>query len=347
MKKPLPVVQKPVIDNLAFVLQWAADSTKEEQNRLLSPVRERIRDAIAQGVCNRAYPNGNRYIENIFIPFEPKRSAFVQIGAVQPERQNGGIRISVNPAKFRDGDSEYLHDVIAQLIGAKHRKLWLNPLLNRIDLAVDILYANLDGMLVSYSNSQRRTVFGKRIDGSARIETYNFGSVSSDYLSAVYDKRVERVDAALRDLAKNGDKSEKLHENAIRQVHRNRDAPDMMRVEIRGRKMRGLRLWELESLPNRFTRFHFADLSQGEVNLHRLVKQAFLAMCRQDGVRAALAQFKGTPHEKEVRAFWQSRQALWWQPDELWADACLALRESGLFPRSSFNKPKIINLAAI
>ena len=345
MKTPSPVVQKPVVDALAFVLPWGTDCSTGEQARKVEPLLLRLAREIENGVCKRAYANSGRYRESSRIHFGTRHHAFVQIGAVRPDNQNGGIRISVNPARFIDDDVQHLHAVMQRIVGREYHKLLLRPLLNRIDFAVDVHHANLDQMLVNYQHAQLRTIFGKRVSTIGRIEGYNFGSASSDYMEVAYGKSGERVHAAIRNLLKNGNQSEALRENAIRRLKTARDSPDTMRVEVRGKKMRGLHLWELDALPNRFARFQFADLSQGGTELPEVLAAAFHALCQQRGVRATLELFKKTRQSNQVLKYWQSRQASWWQPESLWADACNALQEIGLFPDEAFTKPRVRNLA--
>jgi len=86
----------------------------------------------------------------------------------------------------------------------------------------------------------------------------------------------------------------------------------MVRVEAGGKKMRGRQLSELSSLPNRFARFKFAALNGAGTGLPPLIKTMFLAMCRQDGVKAALAAFKHDKHARQINAYWRSHQAPWW-----------------------------------
>jgi hypothetical protein len=105
---------------------------------------------------------------------------------------------------------------------------------------------------------------------------------------------------------------------------------------VRGKKLRGLPLCKLDSLPNRFARFKFADLNATGAALPRLTERAFLAMCRQDGLKAALDAFKHTKQARKVNAYWRSHQASWWKPEPMWQQACDAVREIGLFPDSAF-----------
>lgn len=109
-----------------------------------------------------------------------------------------------------------------------------------------------------------------------------------------------------------------------------------MRVEVRGKKLRGLPLYKLDSLPNRFECFRFTDLDASGATLSALTERAFLAMHRQDGEKAALDAFKHTKQARNVRAFWRSRKAAWWKPEPLWQQLCASLRAIGLFPDEAF-----------
>ncbi|MBV7457495.1 hypothetical protein KW843_23685 [Acidovorax sp. sif1233] len=229
------------------------------------------------------------------------------------------------------------------LIGRReYNELMRRPLLNVIHFAVDIYHAALTRMLVRYDNGQRMSVMAKRVGKGGFIEGYNFGSVSSDYQTAAYNKQQELVHAAILAIAQSGSSGfndDPLKSNKIKQLTRVLGGPEIARVEVRGKKMRGLPLWKLSQQTNRFARFHFADLSAGGTELDPLTEKSFLALCRQDGVKAALEAFKHTEHARKVHALWRSRQAAWWQPEELWQQACDALRDTGMFPPEAFDPP--------
>ncbi|MFO1263404.1 MAG: hypothetical protein U1E84_08720 [Rhodoferax sp.] len=342
MKSAIPFVLSPVVDRLVYVLPWAC-GLLDDQEAMLKPVRRRIAKAIEAGTCERAYPKGARYRENFRILLEGGSHAFVQVGALIPARQKGGIRVVINPAKFSDGDAAQINRVMRRIIGREYDQLMQHPLINCIDFAVDIQYASLSRMLVSYSNAQRMSMMAKRMAQHCHIEGYNFGSVTSDYFTVAYDKSQERIHAAILNMVKQinekrGKQSnERLKANAIKQLKPKLDGIEVVRVEVRGKKLRGLPLYKLDSLPNRFARFRFADLDGAGPQLSPLTERAFLAMCRQDGVKAALDAFKNTKQARKVHAFWRSRQATWWTPEPLWQQACDALREVGLFPDSAFD----------
>lgn len=342
MKNVIPFVLKPVVDRLAYVLPWAC-GRHDDQDEMLKPIKARIKKAIEAGTCEWAYSKGSRYRENFRILLEGGSHAFVQVGALIPERQKGGIRMVVNPAKFSEGDAARINRVMRKIIGRNYDQLMLRPLINCIDFAVDIQHASLSRMLVSYSNAQRMSVMAKRMAQHNRIEGYNFGSVTSDYFTVAYDKSQERIHAAILNMVKQisekrGKQSnEPLTANVIKQLKPKLDGIEVVRVEVRGKKLRGLPLSSLYSLPNRFARFKFADLAGAGSMLSPLTERAFLAMCRQDGVKAALEAFKHTKQARKVHAFWRSRQATWWTPEPLWQQACDALREVGLFPDAAFD----------
>ena len=338
MKTVVPFVKRPVVDRLAYILPWAC-ARFDDQNEMLKPIKARIKKAVAAGTCEWAYSKGSRYRENFRILLDGGSAAYVQIGALIPMRQKGGIRVVVNPAKFCDGDAAQLNRVMRRIIGREYEQLMQRPLINCIDFAVDIYHASLTKMLVSYSNAQRHTVMAKRMAQNCHIEGYNFGSVTSDYFTVAYDKSQERVHAAILKMlkaTKSGVGTESLKANAVKQLKQAIDGTDIVRVEVRGKKLRGLPLWKLDSLPNRFERFRFTDLDASGATLSVLTERAFLAMHRQDGEKAALDAFKHTKQARNVRAFWRSHKAAWWKPEPLWLQACAALRAIDLFPDEAF-----------
>ena len=336
-----PTPQPPVVDGLAFILAWSYD--RLDQDAVLQKLRSRIAKLIESGACERAYLSQSRYRENFRILLDGGSKALVQIGAVDSVRQKGGIRIECNPAKFADGDTQKIHHVMRDLIGRhEYNNLMRRPLLNVIHFAVDICNAVLNRMLVRYDNGQRMSVMAKRVGKGGFIEGYNFGSVSSDYETTAYNKQQELVHAAILAIAQSGSSGfndDPLKANKIKQLERVLGGPEIVRVEVRGKKLRGLPPWKLTQQTNRFARFHFADLSASGVELEPLVEKSFLAMCRQDGVKAALEAFKHTEHARKVHAFWRSHQAAWWKPEALWQQACDALRDTGMFPPEALEPP--------
>jgi hypothetical protein len=44
-------------------------------------------------------------------------------------------------------------------------------------------------MLIKYQYAQQVTMGAKRVDSKGALEGYNFGNVTSDYMTTVYDKR--------------------------------------------------------------------------------------------------------------------------------------------------------------
>ena len=333
-------VSNPIVDRLAYILQWGR-SLSCDQETLLIPVRRRIKKGIELGVCERAYLKGARYHENFKIHLPGGSNALVQIGALLPERQKGGIRVVLNPARFESGDASRLNKIMRNIVGKSYFDLMEDPLINQIDFAVDIWGASMDRMLVTYKNAQRYTVIAKRINAQGHIEGYNFGSVSSDYMSVLYDKGCERNHAALLRLIKNGAQIEGLKSNLVKQFSIGKFDQQRARVEVRGKKMRGLPLYNLDRLPNRFERFHFCDLDSDGIELPPYIEEAFLALCRQSGVKAALSNFKNTEWVRKVNAYYRTREAGWWRPEPLWQEACNAIREIGLFPDLAFDEPKL------
>lgn len=309
----------------------------------MDKLRSRIKKLIGSGACERAYIKRSRYRENFRILLDGGTMALVQIGPVDTVRQKGGIRIDCNPAKFAPGDTRKIHRVMRSLVGHhEYKELMQSPLLKVFHVAVDVHHASLTRMLVLYKNAQRMTMFAKRIGESGLIEGYNFGSVNSNYQTAAYNKSQELVHAAIMEIAKtgvSGFREDPLKANKITQLKKLTNGVEIVRIEVRGKKMLGLPLWKLPAQTNRFARFRFADLAATDCILDPLTERAVLAMCRQDGVKAALNAFKHTKKSRKVHAFLRSRQAAWWQPDALWQQAFDALRETGMFPPDAFIEP--------
>ena len=336
-----PVVLKPVIDRLAWKLKWSCSNDRDHPD--YQDVLSIVKEEIAAGNCEWAYLSGPKYCINVHILLSGESNALVQLVAVNPKKQRCGLRIDCNPAKMQPRDVEKLHAVMRRIIGHReYNRLMRAPLLQVFHVAVDILHLALSNALVQYKNGQLMTMMAKRVNTKGIIEGYNFGSVRSNYQTAAYDKRQERVHAAVLEIARNGSAgtdADPLTANKIKQLKKAIHGCETTRIEVRGKKMLGLPLWKLPQQTNRFERFRFADLSGDGSELPPLIEKAFLAMCRQDGVKAALAAFKRTEYARSIPKYWRSRQATWWQPESMWEQACDALRESKIFPDAAFGQP--------
>ncbi|QIF08074.1 hypothetical protein G5A69_10690 [Ralstonia mannitolilytica] len=331
-----PIPKSPVVDRLAFLLPWVFDMSSDP-NSTYSMLRRRVEKEMEDGTCKYAVLRGSRYRMNFRILLSSGETVRVQIGAFDSTRKKGDVRVDMNPAKFGPGDIDEFHDVMRRLIGRRYQGLLRKALLHRVDFAVDVLNMDLSRTLVSYSHAQRFTMFGKRMNATGKVEGYNFGSVTSAYTTAVYGKDIERVHQALLSIAKKGANIEPLAANNIKQIAQFRDAPPTMRVEVRGKKLSNLPLYKLRAEANRFERFKFARLGTDSSDLPAWLEASFLSLCRERGVKAALATFKKTEHAREVHQFWGTRQCSWWQPEQLWQHACDALEELGIFPAEAFN----------
>jgi hypothetical protein len=337
MKNSRITVRPPIIDRLVYVLPWLKHSSYTGQEQAIASVTRRFERLREAQQCERAYPRGGRYRLNIRIPLPGGDTAFAQFGALQPDRQNGGIRVSLNPARCDRKDVEHLHRVMRRLTGSEYSELLGQALLNSLDIAVDVHGVRLSHTLVAYQYAQHKTVFGKRIDGQGLVEGYNFGSTTSDYMTVAYDKHQERVHRAIQRLVSIGrTANESLKANAIKQLICTRDRTPYIRIEVRGKKLHGLPLSQLSTLANRFARFKFASLEGTETSLSPRAMQSFVSMCRDIGVKAALQTFKHDPDARRVNAFWRARQVSWWQPETLWAQACDAVHATGIFPDAAF-----------
>lgn len=337
--RPKPLM--PVVDRLAWKLKWSCINDRDHPDYQM--VLNNVKTEIKAGNCKWAYLAGPKYCINVHVLLDGESNALVQLVAVDDIRQKCGLRIECNPAKMLPSDVASIHNVMRRIIGRhQYNCLMREPLLQVFHVAVDILYLALDKVLVQYKNGQLMTVFGKRVNAKGFIEGYNFGSVESNYATAAYDKRQERVHAAALEIARTGSagtNADPLTANKISQLKQAIHGCETTRVEVRGKKMLGLPVWKLPQQTNRFERFRFADLSAAGTELPPHIEKAFLALCRQDGVKAALAAFKHTDYVRSVPKYWRSRLATWWQPERMWEQACTALRESKIFPATAFEPP--------
>jgi hypothetical protein len=337
-KRPKIQVFSTVIDKLVYILPWLNDNPYADSEVILNRAIKRYELVKKDNLCEHAYPRGARYRLNFNIALPNGSNALVQIGALQPKVQKGDVRVCVNPARFGVNDVAHLNTVMRRIIGKKYPELMKRVRLNCLDVAVDIHGLDLSTTLVQYQYATKSTVFGKRVASCARIEGYNFGSVKSDYMTTAYDKRGEQVHRAIQNLVRTArSENESLKANVVKQLHVARDAQPITRVEIRGKKLKGLPLLQLPTLSNRFKWFKFACLDAEGTQLSTLTEQAFISMCRDIGVKAALAAFKGSTQANNVNSFWRSHQAQWWKPETLWSQACDAVREIGLFPDEAFS----------
>ncbi|TDQ93240.1 hypothetical protein [Paraburkholderia silvatlantica] len=334
--RKIPTPNRPVVDYLRFVLPWAANPG-DDHNLMFERARRRIQAEIENGNCKGSFAPRFRYRYVFVVPLPGGSKPIVRIGALDPVRQKGGISVETNPAKLESGDAEYFHEVMGRIVGRSYKGLLRRAFLNRIDFAVDIVHAHLDRMLVSYSGAQQCTVFGKKFGLNGRVETYNFGSHDSNYITAVYDKNIERRHRAIIAIAKRGLRSEQTTANFIKQLDQLHGAPPMVRVEVRGKKLNGLVLHDLDKLTNRFARFTIADLNADGSELPEKLKAVFISLCRDRGVKAALDHFKGTPDVRKVNKFWRSHRASWWNPEPMMEQALNVLRNCGIFAPEAFN----------
>jgi hypothetical protein len=336
-------VHAPVIDRLAYILPRFSSYTTLSIEEVLKIIVGRYQLAVEEGLCKRAYTSGARYRLNFNIALPGGSDALVQIGALQPKVQKGDVRVCVNPARFGPDDVDHLNKVMRRIIGKKYPELMKRARLNCLDAAVDIHGLDLSTTLVQYQYATKHTVFGKRMANGSFIETYNFGSLKSAYMTTVYSKHIEKVHRAIINLVRTArSENESLKANAVKQVHEARGVNPITRVEIRGKKLRGLHLSQLPMQTNRFKWFKFAclDMPGTGTQLTPLLKQAFISMCRDTSVKATLAAFKGSKQANNVNNFWRSHQAEWWKPETLWLQACEAVREIGLFPDEAFSDPE-------
>lgn len=331
------IVQAPVVDRLVFVLPWNVGFGVVQP--IPEDVRNRINKAIEKGQCTLWFEGGGRYRSNLRIKMPSGARAQVGLGA-KNGTQKGALRIDVTPSKMEEGDADYLHRFLKRLLRPDdYDDLLHRAYVNRMDMAVDIVNCRLDQLLVHYKGVHELTVFGKRFCKS-QAETFNFGSVSSHYREAVYQKDVQLTHEAVEELIKNGI-ADPLKENLIRQLRAAKKGPPIVRIEIRGMKMGGVSVCALkDGDKKRFDRFVIADLAS-IAELSDFTKTNFIALAREIGLKPAMEVYKACPDRAErkvIKALADSSPE-WWEPQGLWGKGIKQLKQCGIFPKSAFKNP--------
>jgi hypothetical protein len=321
-----PIVLPPVIDGLDFGLRnYFSPVARAEQ---VLKLHKRIDKAIAAGLCKRVYVK-SRYKRSFKLCIAG--APLIQVDPIS-DRQKSDIRVDINPSKT---DIKAFHKIMRSIFGKEeYYQMMKYPLLNGLHAALDIQYVKMRYVIVRYKGVHELVVFGNKYAGG---QTYNFGSITSAFRTAAYDKSAERRYRAALALAtgKTSLTDDPMRNNRIKELVDPPGRVPTMRVEVRGIRMHGIALHELGSVQNRFARFQFAVLEEEEWESSMLV-HAFRAMCQIYGVKATLSKFKGTKQGRAMRRLWDARQADWWKPDLIWSQVPDALRATKLFPPSAF-----------
>lgn len=327
----VPSMGKGFIDKIAFILP--TPSEKYSREKWLEKVVPRMEKLLVDRVCERV-SGTRRYRLSVEFRSPGGAKVFLQFIATRPGHQKGDLRIELNPSHFTKADAAAFHEFMRKILGRGYDRLLLKALINRLDLAVDIKHLRLSNLIVNYSRTRKCTLFGKTVGRSGLVEGYHFGSISSDHAGILYDKTSERLTSYIEAIAGKGLDLDSLKENVVRQLTRLKSEPPVVRVEIRNMKLNGKTLHEVWKETNRFCRFSF-QLMDGAPDLPARSRLAFQSVCRDVGVTAALEIFKGSPSERALRGFVTTRPK-WWVPDDLWHQALLSLRRSGILPPAAF-----------
>lgn len=335
--KPEVRVKAPVVDRLVFVLPW--NVTPGIAASIPEDVAERIKEEVTAGTVSYWRKKSGRYRMHVCPTLPDNARALLSFGATQAT-QKGGLRVDITPSKMSKDAIERLHQVLEQILDVEDYKgLLAKATVNRLDVAVDVVNARLDSLLVGYKGVHELTVFGKRfVRGQA--ETFNFGSVTSPYREAVYDKGIQLTHELVQKLREAGD-NEGMKDNLVRQVRDVRGGPPTVRLEVRGIKLGGVRLHQLkERDAQRFHRFVLADLSAID-DLTPFIKANFMALVREIGLMRAVAVYTdcGDKKARKVIQALVDTPPTWWEPDDLWGRGIKALKGAGIFPKKAFKHP--------
>ena len=332
----LPYVSRVVADRLVYLLPF--DDALEDQDEWVIPAVKILKDEVAAGRCLPWYGGNNNYKMSATYLGPDLGRCFVQVGAQKREHQRGGVRIDLNPSKLSARDVAAIHTFLRQILGDRYDRLRTKALLNRLDVAADVVNVLVDDLHVEYKHSQFRTVLTKFIRiNCSRVESVRFGSFSSDYSSLVYDKQAELLDKIVKKITKTGYAGgcTSLRQQGITQLKLAWDQPSVTRFEVRCERLGGVRVSELLNLENRFRRFKVWG-PETLLDIPEPFQTAFRSVCRDLGVKAAVKLFSEHRQYDELKHRFNS-QASWWKPDTLWSIGINHLRNTQLFPKQSFD----------
>lgn len=332
------VVQTPVLDGIVFLLPYEIDPRVDVEE--YKQIQNRIEKLVESGDCEWASVKSSRYYVRFRVVLSGRCAPLVQLGAFDSRRSKGGVRIELNPSQLDTGDAVRLRTILRRILGVgkvRLRALFAAAKVNKLHVAVDCVGADLCRMLVAFKHIDKLSIIIKRVAAKGWVEGYNFGARTSAYHAAVYDKRTERVHRAVEGLLRAGRSANvALKHNKVKQFYDAKGAAERVRVEVRGQKLRGTPVNQIKHLTNRFAWFSFVDLDLAGSDLPPSLRQAFISIARDVGVKAALANFKHTRNARRVNLFWRSHRVSWWQPDLMWSQVESLLVRTQLFPPEAF-----------
>lgn len=330
-----PYISPTVVDRLAYLLPH--EQSLEEEDRWMPSALTAFRDAIATRRCEPWFGGPTSYMQSGTFVGPSGGRCLIQIGA-KNRNQRGGVRMELNPNKLSEDDVAAIHAFMREILGASYDEVRGKSLVNRMDLAADIVNIFMNDLLIEYKHSQLRTVVSKHIRiKDSRVESVRFGGFSSAYAAVVYDKQTEQLDKLVRKIAGKGNagSTTSLKQQSVSQLKLAWGQPAVTRVEIRCEKLGGVPLAKLLHLENRFERFKVWDTTFLK-DVPDPFRSAVRSMCRDLGVKAALAKFVGHKKYDALKDILDS-EASWWEPKDLWSLGIDCLRDSKLFPRSAFH----------
>jgi hypothetical protein len=326
-----PQVLRPKIDKLACIIP-VAYAAKEEEWR--TNAIEKVRAAIQAGVCIPQRGYSSNYLESVWYVGSEGGRCLLQVGP-RNRAQKGCVRFEFNPSGFGHKEARALRTFLGRLFPEQGTKAVDGSLINRLDVAVDVVGVAPRQLFISYSHAQKFVTLSKLFGGGrSRLENLWFGGFDSDYACVVYDKKIQRVHQALkRMLGRNRLGTVPLAEVSVH-LRRLKSSPEVTRFELRGKKMRGTALHELRSRSNRFRRFRIWSASPLRA-LPEPVRTLTAMACHQLGIPGFLKMMKGHKLETKLRDL-LSEQVDWWKPDELGTQAVEELMTMGLFEKRAF-----------
>jgi hypothetical protein len=326
-----PQVLRPKVDKLACIIPVAC--AHEEEDWQFSAIAK-VRAAVEAGVCVPQRGYSSNYLESVWYVGSDGGRCLIQVGS-RNLGQKGCVRFEFNPSGFSHREARALRTFLGRLFPEQGTQAVDASLVNRLDVAVDVVGVAPRQLFISYSHAQKFVTLSKQFGGRrSRLESLWFGGFDSDYACVVYDKKIQRVHHALkRMLGRNRLGTAPLTEISVH-LRRLKRSAEVTRFELRGMKMRGIALHALRGRSNRFQRFRIWSAAPLD-SLPEPVRSLTTVTCHQLGVPGFLRLMNGHKFEAKLRDL-LSEQVVWWKPDELWIQAVEELMTMGLFGKKAF-----------
>lgn len=290
---------------------------KEEVLRAIEDLHKADKNGLH--LKKQANKRGSRYSKNYKIYFGKKYLGFLSVDPLK--RTDRFLRLDFNPSKIRRSGCKIVAQAMRIIIGVNAAEVINGANITRLDIATDLHHITINNTLyfsgrpIDSSTWGKIFKHGKEVEYHYRMESQYIGSIHSDQLFVVYDKRAERI-------AKSRGKDDPGH--------------DLVRVELRitprhakdasSSSKCSVRFDNLAAMGNPFEKLGITgipapDNDDGQFTL-------FVYAAQHVGAQAALTMLKNSRKRADYRKRLLGQAVSFWKPDEYWARAIRSLKKT-------------------